>query len=42
MAKAKKTRDRRAVVEQMRREQKRAEKRRGYAILGAFWWSRSP
>jgi hypothetical protein len=35
VAKAKKTRDRRAVVEQMRREQKRAEKRRGYAILGA-------
>ena len=35
MAKAKKTRDRRAVVEQMRREQKRAEKRRSYAILGA-------
>ena len=35
MAKSTKRSDRRAVVEQMRREQKRAEKRRAYAIVAA-------
>ncbi len=35
MAKASKDKDRRAVVEQMRREQRRAEKRRTTAIIGA-------
>lgn len=35
MAKASKDKDRRAVVEQMRREQQRAEKRRTMAIIGA-------
>ncbi|QNN53633.1 DUF3105 domain-containing protein [Nocardioides mesophilus] len=33
MAKPSKDKDRRAVVEQMRREQKRAEKKRSYAII---------
>lgn len=35
MAKSSKDRDRRAIVEQMRREQKRAEKRRTYVIVAA-------
>ena len=35
MAKSNKDKDRRAVVEQMRREQERAEKRRTYAIIAA-------
>ena len=35
MAKSSKDKDRRAVVEQMRREQQRAEKRRTYAIIAA-------
>lgn len=35
MAKSSKDRDRRAVVEQMRRDQQRAEKRRTYAIIAA-------
>lgn len=35
MAKPKKDQDRRAVVEQLRREQQRAEKRRGYMVVGA-------
>lgn len=36
MAKPNKNKDRRAVVEQMQREQQRAEKRRTLAIIGAF------
>ena len=35
MAKPSKDKDRRAVVEEMRREQKRAEKRRTYTIIAA-------
>ncbi len=35
MAKAKKNADRRAVVEQMRREQQRAERRKSFMVLGA-------
>ncbi len=35
MAKPSKDKDRRAVVEQMRREQKRTEKRRTYAVIAA-------
>lgn len=35
MAKTQKTADRRAVVEQLRREQKRQERRRGLVVLGA-------
>jgi hypothetical protein len=35
MAKSSKTKDRRAVLEQMRRDQQRAEKRRSYAVIAA-------